>query len=40
MVIISLSQGRPHSVMIEDEGLADIQKLVFDSLWSKLKEDD
>jgi sugar-specific transcriptional regulator TrmB len=40
MAIISLSQGRPHSVVIEDGGLADIQKLVFDSLWSKLKEDE
>jgi sugar-specific transcriptional regulator TrmB len=36
MAIISLSEGRPHSVLIEDTGLADIQKLVFDSLWEKL----
>lgn len=34
--IISLSQGRPHSVLIEDAGLAETQKLVFDSLWDKL----
>ena len=34
--IISLSQGRPHSVLIEDSGLADTERLVFDSLWSKL----
>ncbi len=36
MAIISLSQGRPHSVVIEDAGLAETQKLVFDSLWDKL----
>ena len=36
MAIISLSQGRPHSVLVEDAGLADIQKLVFDTLWNKL----
>jgi sugar-specific transcriptional regulator TrmB len=36
MAIISLSQGRPHSVVIEDGGLAETQKLIFDSLWSKL----
>jgi len=34
--IISLSQGRPHSVVIEDAGLAETQKLIFDSLWNKL----
>jgi HTH-type transcriptional regulator, sugar sensing transcriptional regulator len=37
--IISLSQGRPHSVVIEDAGLADTQKLVFDSLWEKLAKE-
>lgn len=36
VAIISLSQGRPHSVVIEDAGLAETQKLVFDSLWDKL----
>ncbi len=36
MAIISLSQGRPHSVVIEDAGLAETQKLIFDSLWNKL----
>lgn len=36
MAIISLAEGRPHSVMIEDAGLAETQKLVFDSLWGKL----
>ncbi len=36
IAIISLSQGRPHSVVIEDAGLAETQKLVFDSLWEKL----
>jgi sugar-specific transcriptional regulator TrmB len=36
MAIISLGDGRPHSVVIEDAGLADTQKLVFDSLWNKL----
>ena len=40
MAIISLSDGRPHSVVVEDTGLADIQKLVFDSLWSKLAAED
>ncbi len=36
MAIISLAEGRPHSVVIEDAGLAETQKLVFDSLWNKL----
>ncbi len=36
MAIISLAEGRPHSVVIEDAGLAETQKLVFDSLWGKL----
>lgn len=36
IAIISLGQGRPHSVVIEDTGLAETQKLVFDSLWEKL----
>lgn len=39
MAIISLSQGRPHSVVIEDAGLAETQKLVFDSLWDKLAKE-
>ena len=39
MAIISLSQGRPHSVVIEDAGLAETQKLVFDSLWEKLERE-
>jgi len=38
VAIISLGQGRPHSVVIEDTGLADTQKLVFDSLWNRLSE--
>jgi HTH-type transcriptional regulator, sugar sensing transcriptional regulator len=33
---ISLSQGRPHSVVIKDTGLVETQKLIFDSLWEKL----
>lgn len=37
--IISLSQGRPYSVVVQDEGLAQTQKLVFDSLWEKLKSE-
>ena len=37
IAIISLAQGRPHSVVIEDAGLAETQKLVFDSLWGKLE---
>jgi HTH-type transcriptional regulator, sugar sensing transcriptional regulator len=40
MAIISLAQGRPHSVVIEDAGLAETQKLVFDSLWGKLEVED
>jgi HTH-type transcriptional regulator, sugar sensing transcriptional regulator len=40
MAIISLSEGRPHSVVIEDGGLADTQRLVFDSLWNKLSAED
>lgn len=39
VAIISLSQGRPHSVVIEDAGLAETQKLVFDSLWDKLAKE-
>lgn len=39
VAIISLSQGRPHSVVIEDTGLAETQKLVFDSLWDKLAKE-
>jgi len=39
MAIISLSQGRPHSVVIEDMGLAETQKLIFDSLWPTLSEE-
>jgi len=39
MAIISLSQGRPHSVVIEDAGLAETQKLIFDSLWDKLEKE-
>jgi sugar-specific transcriptional regulator TrmB len=39
MAIISLSQGRPHSVVIEDAGLADTQKLIFDALWDKLEKE-
>jgi sugar-specific transcriptional regulator TrmB len=39
MAIISLSQGRPHSVVIEDTGLADTQKLIFDALWDKLEKE-
>lgn len=34
--IISLGQGRPHGVVIEDAGLAETQKLIFDSLWGTL----
>ncbi len=37
--IISLSQGRPHSVVIEDAGLAETQKLIFDSLWNTLAKE-
>lgn len=37
MAIISLADGRPHSVVIGDAGLADTQKLIFDSLWGKLE---
>jgi sugar-specific transcriptional regulator TrmB len=37
--IISLSQGRPHSVVIDDAGLAETQKLIFDSLWNKLSSE-
>jgi HTH-type transcriptional regulator, sugar sensing transcriptional regulator len=33
---ISLSQGRPHSVVIKDTGLVETQKIIFDSLWEKL----
>jgi sugar-specific transcriptional regulator TrmB len=36
VAIISLTQGRPHSVVVEDVGLAETQKIVFDSLWEKL----
>lgn len=36
VAIISLSQGRPHSVVIEDTGLAETQKIIFDALWEKL----
>ncbi len=36
VAIITLSQGRPHSVVIEDSGHAETQKLIFDSLWNKL----
>ena len=36
MAIVSLAEGRPHSVMIGDAGLAETQKLIFDSLWGKL----
>lgn len=39
MAIISLAEGRPHSVVIEDAGLAETQKLVFDSLWGKLQKE-
>lgn len=39
MAIISLSQGRPHGVVIEDAGLADTQRLIFDSLWDQLKKE-
>lgn len=39
VAIISLGQGRPHSVVIEDTGLAETQKLVFDSLWDKLAKE-
>ena len=39
VAIISLSQGRPHSVVFEDAGLAETQKLVFDSLWDKLAKE-
>lgn len=36
MAIISLSEGKPRSVMIRDAGLAETQRLIFDSLWGKL----
>jgi HTH-type transcriptional regulator, sugar sensing transcriptional regulator len=36
---ISLSQGRPHSVVIKDTGLVETQKLIFDSLWEKLAKE-
>lgn len=39
VAIISLSQGRPHSVVIEDTGLAETQRVVFDSLWDKLPKE-